>query len=190
MILFFVQENCFRVFAIPSRRGNVSRSGRNKHRRPAFMQQITLLPRSIPMRRFPAFVAIFGILAIAAFAVQAGAQEGPPGGPDGGGQGRPQRRGGPGGGFHLIPPFAAEKLNLTADQKKQIEQLEKETKAKLSKILTPEQQKLLETARPPRPGKGGRRGPGGGPDNDQGGGFGGPGGPNRNGPGGQQPPQP
>jgi len=74
------------------------------------------------------------------------------GGPAGGGPGGP---GGPGGGFHLIPRFAVEKMNLTADQQKQIAELEKETKAKLGKILTPEQQKIIEEAHPPRPGQGG-----------------------------------
>ncbi len=126
------------------------------------------------MRRFPAFIAIFGIIALVAVAMRATAQEGPPGGPDGGDSGGPPRRNGlrgPGGGFHLIPPFAVEKLNLTKDQQKQVAELEKETKAKLYKILTPKQQKTLETSRPPRPGRsGGRRGPDGGP------GRGGPGG--------------
>ena len=35
------------------------------------------------MRRFPAFIVIFGIIAIAAVAMQATAQDGPPGGPGG-----------------------------------------------------------------------------------------------------------
>ena len=37
-------------------------------------------------------------------------------------------------------------MKLTEDQQKQVADLEKETKAKLYKILTPEQQKTLETA--------------------------------------------
>ena len=73
--------------------------------------------------------------------------------------------GGPPGGFHLIPRFAEDPLNLTDDQRKQIADLEAETKAKLEKILTADQMKTLEQARPPG------RGPGG-----PGGGFG-PGGP-------------
>jgi len=89
--------------------------------------------------------------------MQATAQNGPPGGPGGGGPGGP---GGPVGGFHLIPPFAVEKMSLTEDQQKQIAELEKETKAKLYKILTAEQQKALEGARPPRPGQGGPGGQG------------------------------
>ena len=83
-----------------------------------------------------------------------------------GGRGGP---GGPGGrgGFHLLPPRAQEQLNLTSDQQKQLAALEVEVKAKIEKILTPEQLKQLKEMRPPgRPG-----GPGGG------GGPGGPGGP-------------
>jgi hypothetical protein len=49
-----------------------------------------------------------------------------PGGPDGLGRE-----------LHLIPPFAAEKMNLTPDQQRQIAELEKEVKAKLEKILAP-----------------------------------------------------
>ena len=85
------------------------------------------------MRRFSAFLVVFGLLVMAALALRATAQDGPPGGPGGGGPGGAPRRegpGGPGGGFRLIPRFAVEKLNLTADQQQQIAELEKETKAK------------------------------------------------------------
>ncbi len=83
-------------------------------------------------------------------------------------------------------------MNLTKAQQNRLAKLEKETKAKLYKILTPEQQKTLEEARPPRQGQGGpgagRRGPGGGQ------GRGGPGddgpGGGQGGPGGSQPPRP
>src|ERR1700744_3634979 len=57
-------------------------------------------------------------------------QDGPPnrdpnGGPPPGGR----APGAPGsGGFHLIPRFAEEKLELTADQQKQVADLEAETK--------------------------------------------------------------
>src|SRR5258708_3275375 len=81
-----------------------------------------------------------------------GGNGGPGGGPGGAGRGP----GGQGGGVHLIPRFAEEKLNLTDDQKKQVADLESEIKAKLEKILTPEQMKTLAEARPPR-----RGGPGG-----------------------------
>jgi len=87
-----------------------------------------------------------------------------------GGRGGP---GGPGGrgGFHLLPPRAQEQLNLTSDQQKQLAALEVEVKAKIEKILTPEQLKQLQQMRPPPPQGGmGRGRPGG-----AGGGQGGPG---------------
>jgi hypothetical protein len=81
----------------------------------------------------------------------------------------------------------AEQLKLTDEQKKQVAELEKDTKAKLGKILTSEQKKILEKARPPRPGQGGpgdqggrrpRRGRGpNGPEAGPGGPEGGPDGP-------------
>jgi Spy/CpxP family protein refolding chaperone len=93
-------------------------------------------------------------------------RQGGPGGP-GGGAGH-----GPGG-FHLLPPRAHEQLNLTADQEKQVAALEAEVKAKLEKILTPDQLKQLKQMRPPRRqgGPGGQGGLGGS------GSDGGPGGP-------------
>jgi Spy/CpxP family protein refolding chaperone len=69
------------------------------------------------------------------------------------------RHGGPPPGFHLLPRFAVDRLNLTEDQQSKIAELEKETKAKLAQILTPEQMKTLEELRPPRP-MGGQGGPG------------------------------
>lgn len=91
------------------------------------------------------------------------AQDG--GGPGGvGGQHRPDGRGG----FHLLPPRAEQRLQLTDDQKKQVAALEAETKAKLEKILTPEQLEKLNHMRPPmmgRRGPGMRGGPGVGSDN-------------------------
>jgi hypothetical protein len=59
---------------------------------------------------------------------------------------------GPRGGFHLLPPRALEQLNLTADQQKQVTELETELKAKLEKILTAEQLQQLKQMRGPRPG--------------------------------------
>lgn len=94
-----------------------------------------------------------------------------------------QRQGGPGapGGFHLLPPRAQEQLQLTDDQRKQIAALESETKAKLEKILTPEQMDQLKNMRPPMR-QGGPGGPPNGPQMRGGpggpGGFGGPPGPN------------
>jgi formylglycine-generating enzyme required for sulfatase activity/Spy/CpxP family protein refolding chaperone len=82
-------------------------------------------------------------------------------GPGGGGPGGP----GGGGSLNMIPRDAMEKMNLTEDQSNQIAELQKEAKAKLDKILTPEQRKTLDESRPPRPngqGGGGQGGPGGG----------------------------
>jgi len=56
--------------------------------------------------------------------------------------------------LHLIPPHARECLNLTSDQQKQMTDLEGETKAKLHKIMTPEQLQQVKQMRPPQP-KGG-----------------------------------
>jgi Spy/CpxP family protein refolding chaperone len=72
--------------------------------------------------------------------------DGGPGGPGGPGGGGPRR-----GGFHLLPPQAAERLNLTTDQRKQITALEADVKARLEKILTADQLQELEQMRPPRP---------------------------------------
>src|SRR5437879_617309 len=100
---------------------------------------------------------------------------GGPGGPGGGG---PRGRGGPPQGFHLLPPFAMEQLELSDDQKQQIATLEKETREKLNKILSADQQKKLDELRPPprpggRGGPGGAGGPGGPPPGGDGGGDGG-----------------
>ncbi len=100
----------------------------------------------------------------------------PPGVAGGGGEGG-GRRGGPGsqGGFHLMPPPAREQLNLSAGQQQQMAGLEAETRAKLEKILTPEQMQQLSQFQPPQrqggPGMGGR----------------GMGGPDRGGPGLEEP---
>ena len=86
-------------------------------------------------------------------------RDGGPGGP--GGMGNKGGPGGPGG-FHLLPPRAMEQLNLTADQLKQVAALEAEVKAKLEKILTPEQLQQLKQMRLPmrQGGPGGQGGPG------------------------------
>lgn len=128
-----------------------------------------------------------------------GARGGGPGGPDGGGPGGPRDggpdgggpggpgAGGPGGGGpgggrgpggrgapgQILPPMLQDALNLTADQKKQLADLQKEVDTKLAKILTQEQLTQMKQMR--------QRGPGGGPG---GGGPGGQGGPNNGGPGG------
>src|SRR5262249_29056826 len=52
--------------------------------------------------------------------------------------------------FHLLPPRIADELELTKDQQKKVDALEKETREKLFKILTTAQKKKLQTMRPPR----------------------------------------
>ncbi|HTU92380.1 MAG TPA: hypothetical protein VMF69_20025 [Gemmataceae bacterium] len=102
---------------------------------------------------------------------------GPPDGPPGGPAGGPAGRRGPGG-FgpppapgQLLPPFLQDRLKLTAEQKKQLDELQKEIDSKLGKILTAEQKKQLKEMREGF----GRGGPGG------------PGGPRGRGPGGPPP---
>lgn len=59
-------------------------------------------------------------------------------------------------GFQLgkvLPPFALDELELTEEQEAKIAALEKQVKARLEKILTPKQKRLLENLRPPRKGK-------------------------------------
>jgi hypothetical protein len=104
------------------------------------------------------------------------------GGPgQGPGRGQGQQGQGPGqgpqAGFHLLPPFAMQRLNLTDDQRKKITDLETEVRAKLKAILTADQFRQLEQLRPPPPrggmgqggGRQGGRGPGGGPPDNGGG---------------------
>lgn len=81
-----------------------------------------------------------------------------------------------------------EELNLTDDQHKQLAALEAEVRAKLEKILTPDQLEKLKQMRPPmRQGAPGMGGPGMG---GQGRGGPPPGGAPRNRPGGGQGPGP
>jgi Spy/CpxP family protein refolding chaperone len=59
----------------------------------------------------------------------------------------PTRKGPPPKGFELgklLPPHILDELELTAEQEKQLRELEKETRKKLQKIFTPEQQKQIE----------------------------------------------
>ena len=112
-------------------------------------------------------------LAMAMFTLNAPAQDagGTPPPPPAGGEG--PKGGGPGhGGFHILPPHAVEQLNLTPEQKKQIADLEADVKAKLEKILTPEQLEQLKKMRPPHPGGQGGPGSPGGPGGPKGGGPG------------------
>jgi hypothetical protein len=91
---------------------------------------------------------------------------GGPGGPGGRGPGGPPQLG------VLMPDFVQETLKMTDEQKKKLAELQKETDAKIEKILTDEQKKQYKDMKdnPGRGGPGGR-GPGGR------GGPGGPGGP-------------
>ena len=80
---------------------------------------------------------------------------GGPGGPGGGRFGPPM----PG---QVLPVFLQEQLNLTDEQKKKIESLQKEVDSQLAKILTDEQKKQMQEMRDRGPGgPGGRFGPGG-----------------------------
>jgi hypothetical protein len=117
---------------------------------------------------------------------------GPPGGGPGGfgGPGKGKGKGGPPQPGQIMPPMLQEALQLTAAQKKQINDLQKEVDAKLDTILTDTQKKRFKEMRERGPGK---FGPPGGP----GGGPGGPGGPGGGPPGGfgfpgdgERPPRP
>src|SRR5262245_24760023 len=90
------------------------------------------------------------IVALGMLALIVGVTRAQPGGPPGGLAGPPQ----PG---QVLPAFLQDQLKLTADQKKQVEALQKETDDQLAKILTEEQKKSLKDlrARPGIPGGGG-----------------------------------
>src|SRR5438105_3146337 len=108
------------------------------------------------MSRVSCLCAGAGVLLVVSLAIA----QPPGGGP--GGPGAPPKPG------QVVPGPIQDRLNLTAEQKKQLEELQKEVDAKLAKILTAEQKKSMEQmANNPFPGFGP---PGGGP-----GGF--PGGP-------------
>jgi Spy/CpxP family protein refolding chaperone len=108
------------------------------------------------------------------FEVALGGGFGFPGGPGGfGAGGFPGGPGGPGGfgppgGFpqpgQVLSERLQDTLKLTADQKKQLEELQKDVDGKLDKILTDDQKKQLKDMRDRRPGgAGGPGGPGGPP---------------------------
>ena len=91
-----------------------------------------------------------------------------PGGPGGPPPGGPCGRFGPPRPGTIFPMFLRDALKLTDDQKKQLDDLQKDVDAKLDKILTDDQRKQLKEMRPPRgpgspggPGDGPPRGPGG-----------------------------
>jgi len=124
---------------------------------------------------------------------------GPPGGddgPGGPGQGGPPGGRGPGGpggrgpgGMpqpgQILPSFLQDQLKLTADQKKELAEVQKEVDAKLDKILTSDQKKQLKNMS--RRGRGGFGPPGQGVPGGPPPGGGRPGGPPPNGPDGPPP---
>jgi len=117
-------------------------------------------------------------------ALGGGGRGGPgPGAPPPGGPGGPGAPGGRGPGMmpqpdQILPPFLQEALGITEAQRKQLDELQKDVDAKLSKILTEQQRQQLRDMRERGP-----RGPG------FGGGPGGPGGqPPREGGGNRRPP--
>lgn len=59
-----------------------------------------------------------------------------------------------GGGIRILPRGAEQTLKLTDEQRKQLKDLEAEVKAKVEKILTPEQVEQLKSMRPQPPGGG------------------------------------
>jgi len=104
------------------------------------------------MKTLPIAIA----LALAASSLTALAQD-PAGSPPPGGEGH---RGGRA--LSVLPPRAEQQLNLTADQKKQVADLDAEVKTKLEQILTADQLAQLKQLRPQ--GGRGHGGPGeGGP---------------------------
>jgi hypothetical protein len=84
---------------------------------------------------------------------------GGPGGFGGGGFGG----GGPPQPGQVLPPMLRERLNLSADQTKQLDELQKEVDEKLAKILTDDQKRQLQEMRQRGLGGGGGGGAGGGP---------------------------
>ncbi|QEG30551.1 hypothetical protein GobsT_53560 [Gemmata obscuriglobus] len=118
--------------------------------------------------------ALFGLAAfVAGVALMTSSAVSQP--PDGKG-GKGAGKGGMRAGFKLgtiLPPFMVEELKLTDEQKTQLADLEKDVKTKLDKLLTDEQKKSLENARPgggfPGGQGGDKGGKGGGKGGDKGG---------------------
>lgn len=93
------------------------------------------------------------------FAGGPGMRAGPPGGPGGRQGGTRQGRPKPG---EVLPSFVRDWLNLTDEQIKQLDSLQKTVDERLFEILSDQQRKQLENAGPPgggRPGQGGFGGP-------------------------------
>lgn len=121
--------------------------------------------------------ATFAVASVSTAQPPEGGKAQPPGkgeGKFGKGGFQPGGKGGFGGGFRppqpgqIMPPFLQEQLKLTADQKKELEALQKDVDAKLDKLLTDDQKKQLKEMRERGPGAGfpGRPGEKGAPKKD------------------------
>jgi len=108
------------------------------------------------MKRWMALAFATAVVGLCALTASSQPPEGK-GGPTG-------KKGGPPGfaAGKVLPPFVRDQLDLTAEQEKQLDELEAEVKRKLDKILTDEQKKKLTNLRPPM-GKDGPPRKGGGP---------------------------
>jgi Spy/CpxP family protein refolding chaperone len=104
-----------------------------------------------------AFLVTCGVLATLATAAQTSRAQpgGPPGGFPGGPGGFPGGGGGPPRPGTIFLGFNQDKLNLTAEQKKQLETLQKDVDARLAKILTADQKKSIQEMPGPFGGPGG-----------------------------------
>jgi hypothetical protein len=115
------------------------------------------------MRRV--FVGLAAIAALA-FITTAGWTQPPEGKEKGSKEGGKGDKAGPGR-FQLgrvLPPGVRDRLDLSTEQKRMIDELEKDVKERLSKILTEDQKKKLEQM----PGPGGDKGPPDGKDRSKG----------------------
>ena len=77
----------------------------------------------------------------------AGARQGRPAGPSAHPDGPPRGPGGPPAFGQVLPGFLQERLNLTAEQTRQVERLQQEVDDRLAKILTDEQKRTLREMR-------------------------------------------
>jgi hypothetical protein len=121
------------------------------------------------MKKFFVTLGVLGMLSLLVSMAEAQQRKG-----RGSRPGAPGRPGGPPAFGQVLPGFLQARLNLTAEQKKEVAALQKDVDERLAKILTTKQKKTLQEMS--------RRGPGRfGPP-------GGPGGPPPGGPGGGPPP--
>jgi hypothetical protein len=114
------------------------------------------------MRRSVIGVATFvaAALLVSAGLSQPPEPKGKKGGPPGQEKGPTGKKGGPPR-FELgklFPPHVCDELQLTPEQAKQLAELEQDVRARLEKILTADQKKQIEEMRPPGPPPG-KKGP-------------------------------